>query len=78
MTNPAAGPGPRLRLDPTRCDGAGYCAEIVPELVTLDDWGYPIVTREPIPDGRVLHLASRAVAQCPRVALALTVEPDRA
>jgi ferredoxin len=74
MTEPA----PRLRLDPTRCDAAGYCAEIVPELVVLDDWGYPIVDRRPIPEGRLIQLASRAVAQCPRVALVLTTEPDRA
>ena len=68
---------PRLRLDPTRCDGLGYCAEIVPELVTLDDWGYPIVDKRPIHEGRMLRLASRAVAQCPRVALDLGVEPER-
>jgi ferredoxin len=73
MTEPA----PRLRLDPTRCDGAGYCAEIVPELIGLDDWGYPIVDRRPIGEGRLIKLASRAVAQCPRVALALSVQPDR-
>jgi ferredoxin len=33
----------RLRVNPTLCDGVGYCAEIVPELITLDDWGYPVV-----------------------------------
>ena len=75
-TEPAA-PGPRLRIDPTRCDGAGYCAEMVPELVGMDDWGYPIVEGRPIDEPRLLALAQRAVAQCPRVALALTAEPGR-
>jgi 4Fe-4S single cluster domain len=25
------------------CDGFGMCAELLPELIELDDWGYPIV-----------------------------------
>jgi len=77
MTDPAGRTAPRLRLDPTRCDGAGYCAEIVPELVRLDDWGYPMVEPRPIEDPGLLRLASRAVGQCPRVALALTTQPER-
>ncbi len=36
-----------LRVNPIRCDGAGYCAEIVPELVGLDDWGFPVVSSTP-------------------------------
>jgi ferredoxin len=67
----------RLRVDPTRCDGAGYCAEIVPEVVSLDDWGYPIVSRHPLEDPALLRLAERAVAQCPRLALALISGTDR-
>ena len=69
---------PRLRLNPTICDGAGYCAELVPELITLDDWGYPIVDRRPIEDADALRHAARAVAGCPRVALALTFDVERA
>jgi NADH:ubiquinone oxidoreductase subunit F (NADH-binding) len=34
----------RLRVDPIACDGRGLCAEILPELITLDDWGYPIIS----------------------------------
>ena len=59
----------RLRVNPTLCTGYGYCAEIVPELIGVDDWGYPIVSREPIPDDRRLSLARKAVATCPRLAL---------
>ena len=32
-----------LRLDPIRCDAYGMCAELLPELIALDDWGYPLV-----------------------------------
>ena len=59
----------RLRVDPTLCEGYGYCAEIVPELITVDDWGYPIVSRREIESDDVMKLARRAVATCPRLAL---------
>ena len=61
----------RLRVDPTLCTGFGYCAEIVPELISLDDWGYPIVNSQPFDKGNLVHLARRAVATCPRLALLL-------
>jgi ferredoxin len=60
----------RLRVNPTLCDGVGYCAEIVPELITLDDWGFPAVDSRAI-DGDLLRHAQRAVATCPRLALLL-------
>ena len=31
--------GMRLKVDPIACDGRGLCAELLPELITLDDWG---------------------------------------
>ena len=31
----------QLRVDPTVCSGHGLCAELLPELITLDEWGYP-------------------------------------
>jgi len=61
----------RLRVNPVLCSGYGYCAEIVPEIVSLDDWGFPAVNSGPIDDGKVLHLAERAIAICPRLALVL-------
>lgn len=61
----------KLIVNPTQCDGYGYCAEIVPELISLDDWGFPIVSPKPISDEGVLGLARRAVATCPRLALLL-------
>ena len=59
----------RLRVNPILCTGYGYCAEIVPELIGVDDWGFPIVSTEPIGDDNLLWLAHRAVATCPRLAL---------
>ena len=59
----------RLRVNPTLCTGYGYCAEIVPELITVDDWGYPIVSKAQIESDNILKLARRAIATCPRLAL---------
>ena len=60
----------RLRLDPIVCDGHGVCAELFPERISLDDWGYPIVDGDPI-GGDMLDHARRAVAACPVLALTL-------
>jgi ferredoxin len=60
----------QIRVNPILCDGYGQCAELLPELVRLDEWGYPIIPPEPV----AAHLepaARRAVAMCPRLALAL-------
>ena len=65
----------RLRVNPTLCDGYGYCAEIVPELISLDDWGFPIVSAGEIDEQNVMRLAQRAVATCPRLALLLEEPP---
>lgn len=64
-----------LRVDRIRCDGRGLCAELLPELVRLDDWGYPIVERPVVPAHLRAH-ARRAVASCPVMALSLA--PARA
>lgn len=70
-------PAPRLRVNPIRCDGQGYCAELVPELITLDEWGFPVVDERPIAEAAHLRHARRAVAACPRVALLLDTAPAR-
>jgi ferredoxin len=60
----------RLVVNPILCDAYGHCAELLPELIELDDWGYPIIADETVP--RHLHTeARRAVAACPRLALRL-------
>jgi ferredoxin len=59
-----------LRIDRIRCDGHGLCAELLPEMITLDDWGYPILSAGPVPEHLREH-ARRAVATCPVLALRL-------
>lgn len=66
--------GRKLVVDPIACDGHGICAELFPERVSRDDWGFPIIDPEPIPGGLERH-ARRAVAECPLRALRL--EPSR-
>jgi ferredoxin len=61
-------------IDRIACDGHGLCAELVPELITLDDWGYPIVAAGPVPE-QLLEHARRAVAFCPVLAFRLRAIP---
>jgi ferredoxin len=64
----------RMRVNPIACTGHGLCAELLPERVSMDEWGYPIVSPQPItPD--LEGLARRAVTDCP--ALALLLERER-
>jgi len=62
-----------MTIDRIKCDGHGLCAELLPELIRLDDWGYPIIAHGPI-STRLAPLAQRAVATCPVLALALRRE----
>jgi ferredoxin len=64
----------RLVVDPIACDGRGLCAELFPEGIRLDPWGFPIVDGRPIPPDLVAH-AKRAASACPR--LALRIERER-
>jgi ferredoxin len=59
-----------VRVNPIACDASGLCAELLPERITLDDWGYPIVDPEPLTPGLEKH-AERAVDVCPTMALLL-------
>lgn len=60
----------RLVVNPITCVGHGMCAELLPEWITLDDWGYPIVDPRPVPPHLRAH-AERAVDACPTLALLL-------
>lgn len=64
----------RLRVNWIECDGHGVCAELVPELIRLDEWGYPILSADPVPKAVLKH-ARRAVQACPRLALRLDDAP---
>jgi ferredoxin len=59
-----------LRVKPISCDAHGLCAELLPEMITLDDWGYPIVDGGPVRPELLAH-ARRAAAACPTLALLL-------
>jgi ferredoxin len=58
----------RLRVNPIACEGHALCAELLPELIRLDDWGYPILELAEVPS-ELLGLAERAVDACPTLAL---------
>jgi len=58
----------RLRIDRIACDGRGLCAELLPELIKLDDWGYPIIAEGVVPE-RLEGLARDTIEICPKVAL---------
>jgi ferredoxin len=59
-----------LGIDRIKCDGHGVCADLVPEIIELDDWGYPIIHAGAI-SASVMPHARRAVAGCPTLALHL-------
>ena len=63
----------RLRVNPITCEAHGLCAELLPELIRLDDWGYPIIDEPDVPLD-LIYLARRAVDACPTLALLLEEE----
>ncbi len=60
----------RLAVDPIACDGRGLCAELLPGLIKLDDWGFPVISPREIPAGSRADAAA-AARLCPRLALRL-------
>ena len=60
----------RLRVNPIACEAHGLCADLFPEWVVLDDWGYPIIEEAEIPPHLLSH-ARRAAEACPTLALLL-------
>jgi ferredoxin len=60
----------RLRVNPISCDGHGLCAELLPEIVSLDEWGYPMPVVAEVPAELEGH-AQRAAQQCPTLAIIL-------
>jgi ferredoxin len=59
-----------LAVDWAACKGHGVCAELLPDHITSDDWGYPILQAPPVP-AVATKRARRAVADCPALALKL-------
>jgi ferredoxin len=52
------------------------CVELLPEFLTFDPWGYPIVPSEPVPDD-LLGLAKRAASDCPTLAILIDQRAKR-
>jgi ferredoxin len=65
----------RLIVNPIACVGHGICAELLPEWITLDDWGFPIIDHRSLPP-ELLALARRTVNACPTLAVVLREEPS--
>jgi ferredoxin len=68
-----AATGQRVRVNPIACQAHGMCVEILPERISLDEWGYPIVDDQPLPPSLIRH-ARRAAQACPTFALLLERE----
>ncbi len=60
---------PRLEIDWTRCDGHGLCARLLPERISLDEWGFPILGDGSAADEDALATARLAARSCPALAL---------
>ncbi len=62
----------RVHVDWTRCDGHGSCAELLPELLVPDEWGFPrsrTGERDPEVPSALREHAAHAVKSCPLMAL---------
>ena len=60
----------RLRVNPIMCEAHGLCAELLPEMIRLDDWGYPILDETEVAP-ELVGLARKAADACPTLALLL-------
>jgi ferredoxin len=63
----------RARVNPIACEAHGMCAELLPERITLDERGYPMVDGTPLQHWQVEH-AIRAARACPTSALLVARE----
>ncbi|MGN6473322.1 MAG: ferredoxin [Mycobacteriales bacterium] len=59
-----------LLLNPIKCEAHGLCADLLPERIELDEWGYPIIEPGEVPADLLAH-ARRAARACPTRALKL-------
>ncbi|MHB1469314.1 MAG: ferredoxin [Solirubrobacteraceae bacterium] len=59
-------------VNPIDCAAHGMCAELLPERISLDDWGYPIIDGTALSAEQLEH-ARRAAEACPTFALLLEV-----
>jgi ferredoxin len=60
----------KLGVNPIACQAHGMCIEVLPELISGDPWGYPVIAPGGVP-AELMPLARRAVSSCPTMALLL-------
>lgn len=65
----------KVAINPIACDGHGICAELLPELIHLDDWGYPKIVHEDLPIELLDH-AKKAERLCPTLAFLIHYPPS--
>ncbi len=67
----------RVRVDPIKCTAFGFCAEFLPEVFELDDWGYAWIQRPEIP-ASLTEEAFETARKCPTGAILVEMveEPD--
>ncbi len=65
----------RLRVNPIACEAHGMCAELLPERISLDEWGYPVLDGKPLSAELLAH-AQRAAQACPTFALLVEQRRD--
>jgi ferredoxin len=65
-----------IKVNPIACEAHGLCSELLPERITLDEWGYPMIDSRPVP-AELLEHARRAAAACPTLALLVESDDDR-
>jgi ferredoxin len=65
----------RILIDRDACTGHGRCYALAPDLIEVDDQGYPTVLGEPIdvPADQV-EFAEEAEASCPEAAISIIAE----
>lgn len=66
-----------LEIDWTRCEAHGLCSRLLPERITLDEWGYPIIEGTDLDSRKLISAARAAALACPALALRLEREPRR-
>jgi len=66
----------RVRVNPIACEAHGMCAELLPERITLDEWGYPVIDEGSLTGSQLEH-ALRAARACPTFALLVERERER-
>ena len=71
MTTTSAPTSTRVDVDWTRCDGHGLCAALLPDRITRDEWGFPVLDGRPVSPAEE-KAVRRAVTLCPALALRLT------